>query len=320
MEYNILGRTNLPVSKIGLGTWAYGNNVYGGVSELDSINAIHHAFHNGINLFDTAPQYGTKIQDGVAEIVLGKALKGIRKDVIIQTKFGRNPTIKDGSSQFNKERILASVDESLMRLQTDYIDVLFFHSPFYADEILDDVWEGINEVVTSGKVRFIGHSISNFHKTEQMARQWALDNKIDVVQVVFSLLNRESESLIKDLSQYPVGIVARECLANGFLSGSINRETVFANGTLNSRYTIDEIAERIDQVAKFEFLIDGDIRNMAQAALRAVIDQTGVNTVLSGAKNKKEIDDALTAANANPFSSQDLMTARALLTKNFEAA
>ncbi|MBK7700246.1 MAG: aldo/keto reductase [Saprospiraceae bacterium] len=132
------------------------------------------------------------------------------------------------------------------------------------------------------------------------------------------MLNRESESLIKDLSQYPVGIVARECLANGFLSGSINRETVFANGTLNSRYTIDEIAERIDQVAKFEFLIDGDIRNMAQAALRAVIDQTGVNTVLSGAKNKKEIDDALTAANANPFSSQDLMTARALLTKNFK--
>ena len=109
MEYNILGRTNLPVSKIGLGTWAYGNNVYGGVSELDGINAIHHAFHNGINLFDTAPQYGTKIQDGVAEIVLGKALKGIRKEVIIQTKFGRNPTIKDGSSQFNKERILASV-------------------------------------------------------------------------------------------------------------------------------------------------------------------------------------------------------------------
>ena len=268
MNYRKLGRTGLNISEISLGTWAFGNKVFGGVDEKDGINTIHAAFDKGINIFDTAPQYGTPQQDGVAEIVLGKALIGIRDSVHISTKFGRNPTIENGSSQFNKSRIVASVEESLKRLQTDYIDVLFFHSPFSPNEIHDDVWQGIEQVKQQGKVRFIGHSISMFHQTENMARQWAKENKIDVIQVVLSLMNRESQNLITELQQYQVGVFGRECLANGFLSGTINKKTVFAEGTLNTRYSQKEIAERVNQVDAFKFLLRDDITNMPQAALR----------------------------------------------------
>ena len=321
MKYRILGRTALKVSEISLGTWAFGNNVYGGVAEKDGINTIHAGIDMGINLFDTAPQYGTDKQDGVAEIVLGKALKGRRNTVHISTKFGRNPCIEGGRSLFYKERVIASVEESLKRLQTDYIDVLFFHSPFSPDEIKDDVWQGLEQVKKQGKVRFVGHSISMFHQTEQMAKLWAKEKKIDVVQVVLSLMNREAQQLVEDLSKkYNVGVFARECLANGFLSGTITKDTVFPEGTLNARYSKYELAERVDQVNAFKFLLRNDITNMPQAALRWVLDQKGISTVLSGAKNSFELKGAVSASNAKPFTEEELKLAKEVLEKNFEAA
>lgn len=320
MKNRKLGRTGIEISEISLGTWAFGNNVYGGVDEKSGINTIHTAIDLGVNIFDTAPQYGTPTQDGVAEIVLGKALKGKRENVHISTKFGRNPTIKNGASQFTKSRIIASVEESLKRLQTDYIDVLFFHSPFSPAEINDDVWEGLEQVKKQGKVRFAGHSISMFHQTENMARQWAKENKIDVIQVVLSLMNKESQELIEELQKYPIGVFGRECMANGFLSGAIKKDTVFKEGTLNARYTRDEICERVDQVEAFKFLLRGDVKNMPQAALRWVLDQKGVSTVLSGAKNIAELKGAISASDANPFTAEELKLAKEILKKNFEAA
>ena len=320
MKQRILGRTGLSISEIGLGTWAFGNNVYGGVLEQDGIATIHEGIDMGVNLFDTAPQYGTAQQDGVAEIVLGKALKGKRDKVHISSKFGRNPCIKKGASQFYKSRIINSVDESLKRLQTDYIDVLFFHSPFSPDEINDDVWEGIAQVKKQGKVRFIGHSISMFQQTEDMARQWAKEDKIDVVQVVLSLMNRESQQLIEELSAMQIGVFARECLANGFLSGAITKDTIFREGTLNARYSQKELSERVDQVNAFNFLIRNDINNMPEAAMRWVLDQKGISTTLSGAKNSNELKGAIAASAATPFTNEELARAKTLLKKNFEAA
>ncbi|WP_458628292.1 aldo/keto reductase [Winogradskyella sp. PC D3.3] len=320
MKYRKLGRTGIEISEISLGTWAFGNKVYGGVDEKDGISTIHAGIDMGVNIFDTAPQYGTPEQDGVSEIVLGKALKGKRNKVHISTKFGRNPTIKNGASQFYKSRIVDSVEESLKRLQTDYIDVLFFHSPFSPEEINDDVWEGIEQVKKQGKVRFIGHSISMFHQTEHMARQWAKESKIDVIQVVLSLMNKEAQQLIEDLQDYPIGVFGRECLANGFLSGAITKDTNFAKGTLNARYSREEIAERVDQVEAFKFLLRDDINNMPQAALRWVLDQKGISTVLSGAKNISELKGAVSASEAKPFTETELKLAKDLLQKDFEPA
>ncbi len=320
MKYRKLGRTGLNISEISLGTWAFGNNVYGGVAEKEGVNTIHAGIDLGINIFDTAPQYGTDKQDGVAEIVLGKALKGKRDKVHISSKFGRNPCIEGGRSLFYKSRVIDSVEESLQRLQTDYIDVLFFHSPFSPDEIKDDVWEGIEQVKKQGKVRFVGHSISMFHQTENMAKLWAKEDKIDVIQVVLSLMNRESQKLIEELQEYPIGVFARECLANGFLSGAITKETVFAEGTLNARYSRKELAERVDQVNAFNFLMRDDITNMPQAALRWVLDQKGISTVLSGAKNIFELEGAVSASDAKSFTEEELKLAKELLEKDFEAA
>ena len=172
MEYRKLGRTQLNSSAVGLVTWAFNSSVYGPVDKSVALKAIDAARDMGINFFDTALLYGTGKKDGIAEFILGRGLRICRKEVIVSTKFGRKPT-EGNKASFNGLCARRSVEESLQRLATDYIDLLFFHSLFSAREIDDDVWESLESLKKEGKVRFIGHSISKFEDTQDMARAWA---------------------------------------------------------------------------------------------------------------------------------------------------
>lgn len=319
MKYRSLGRTQLECSAIGLGTWAFNSAVYGDVDERSALDTIAAGLDVGINFFDTAPLYGSKERDGIAEEILGKGLRGVRDRVVVSSKFGRKPT-EGNKANFYGAYARQSVEESLKRLATDYIDVLFFHSPFGPEEINDDVWQSLDELKTEGKVRFIGHSISKFAETQGMARAWAQQRKIDVIQVVYSLLNREAAGLIADLGSQGIGVVARESLANGFLSGQVQRDTVFPAGTLNARYSREEVAERVERVEALSFLVRAPIQSMPQAALRWVLDDAHVALVLTGAKTPTEVRDGAAAASAPAYSSEELARAAALHTGDFSAA
>ena len=276
MKFRDLGRTGIRVSEIGLGTWSFASRAYGDVDRSEAEAVVRTALDGGINLFDTAPLYGSPEADGVSERILGNALGDRRDDVLISTKFGR---------AFTAKGVRSSVEASLGRLSTDRIDILFFHSPFGADEIENDVWDELVELKVSGKVRCVGHSISKFADTQGMAREWFDERKIDVVQVVYSLMNRESTELIRDLGSNGAGVFARESLANGFLSGTITKSAVFPQNNLNKRYDGDELAERIDCVDSLRFLIRDEVNTMPQAAFRWVLDNSNVSLVLSGARN-----------------------------------
>ncbi len=319
MKYRTLGRTELRCSEIGLGTWAFASQIYGEVAETEAMNTIRAALEAGINFFDTAPLYGTPQRDGVAEEILGKGLGSDRNKIIISTKFGRN-SAEGNTPNFHARRARESVEASLRRLRTDRLDILFFHSPFGAHEIHDEVWEALEKLKRDGKIRFIGHSISLFQDTQGMARQWARERKIDVIQVVYSLLNREATALIHDLGQERIGIVAREALANGFLSGAITKDTQFPPDHLNSRYSRAAIAERVEQVQRLSFLVRGDIKSLPQAAMRWVLDIPQVSLVLSGAKHQKEILECAAAAEAKPYSIEERRRAEAAHQKDFPAA
>ena len=304
MKYRILGRTGLKVGEIGLGTWAFNSLVYGRVGKDDALNTIRMAKDQGINFFDTAPLYGDKKTDGIAETLLGNGLKDCRQEMIISSKFGRKPT--DGNrANFCAKYARLSVEESLKRLGTDYLDICFFHSPFSVNEIQDDVWEELDRLKTAGSIRFVGHSISMFDETEGMAREWAQDRKIDVIQVVYSLLFRQSTDLICDLGKKNIGIVARESLANGFLSGKISEDTVFPSGTLNARYTRQEIIARVQRVRELSFLVRHPVESMPQAALRWVLDNPNISSTLTGAKTSVEVLDCVKASEITEFTDDE---------------
>lgn len=321
MKYRSLGRTGISVSEVSLGTWAFGSPVYGSVGASDAHRAIRGALDAGITFFDTAPLYGTAEEDGIAEKVLGEALGPDRDKVCISTKFGRYPSKGHMNTYFNAAGVTQSVEDSLRRLGTDRLDVLFFHSPQSRDQIHDDIWAALAKLKAAGKVRTVGHSISWFAETKQAAADWAAERKIDVVQLVYSLMNRETEPLIAELGAQGVGIVARESLANGFLGGVFTKDVVFPADSLNARYSREEIVERVETADRYKaLLVRGEVKSLAAAAMRWVLDNPHVSLVLAGSRKLEEILDCAAASDAAPFTAEELATARQLHTRDFSAA
>lgn len=153
MQYRELGKTGLKVSKLSYGASGLGG-VFGSVNEEDGIRTVHAAVNGGINLIDTSPYYGlTK-----SESFLGKALKGLKRDdYYLATKVGR---YGDNEFDFSAERVKASIDESLQRLQLDEIDILHIHDAEFGDikQIIEETLPAVQELKEAGKVRTIGVS------------------------------------------------------------------------------------------------------------------------------------------------------------------
>ncbi|GAB3164479.1 aldo/keto reductase [Telluribacter humicola] len=152
MEYRQLGQTDMRVSILGYGASPLGD-VFGTTDEHEGARAVHTALDGGINFFDVAPFYG----DTLAETRLGKALKGKRKDVYLATKCCR---YGDGSFDFSAKRVLSSIDESLARLQTDYVDLYQVHDIEFGDreQVLNEAIPAALRVKEQGKARYVGFS------------------------------------------------------------------------------------------------------------------------------------------------------------------
>lgn len=320
MKTRKLGRTGLEVSEIGLGTWALGSSVYGEVELSASERLIQGSLDLGIKFFDTAPLYGSKTEDGIAETVLGKCLGSRHEEAIISTKFGRTATdVIPG--RFTAKEARHSCEASLRRLGRDWLDLLFFHSPFGPSEIDDDVWTELDQLRAEGKVRSLGHSVSMYSDTCDLSADWMRERRIDVIQVVLSPFNRETRPLIDVAKLLDCGVVARECMANGFLSGGITRETVFPKGSLNARYSREEIAERVNyaDALKGALLADG-VGTLPEATYRWVLDQPGVSLALSGAKSLAELEDSIRASQLPSFPQSVLEHCEALHQQDFSPA
>jgi aryl-alcohol dehydrogenase-like predicted oxidoreductase len=134
-------------------------------------------------------------------------------------------------------------------------------------------------------------------------------------------MNRETEGFIADVAKQGVGIVARESLANGFLGGTFTKDIVFPAGSLNSRYSREEIVERVETADRYKaLLVRRDVKTLAQAAMRWVLDNHNVSLVLAGSRKLDEILDCAAASDAAPYSTAELAEARRLHVKEFSAA
>lgn len=165
MQYRTLGKTGLEVSILGFGASPLGN-VFDPVDEKEGISAVHYALDQGVNFFDVSPFYGLTL----AESRLGKALEGSRKDIILASKCGRYDLQQ---FDFSRKKILQSIDESLVRLKTDYLDLFQLHDIEFVDKqiILEEAVPAMQEVVASGKARFWGITGLPVRYLAQIARE-----------------------------------------------------------------------------------------------------------------------------------------------------
>ncbi len=229
MDYRLLGRTGVRVSPICLGTMMFG----GPTNEADSIDIIHKAIDQGVNFIDTANIYNL----GESERVVGKGIADRRDSVVLATK-GRQK-MGDGPNETGASRLhlMNELDASLRRLNTDYIDVHYTHTPDY-DTPIDETLRAMDDMVRSGKVRYI--ACSNFRAWRLCEALWTSDKlgleRFCCVQPLYNIVNRDIEVELLPLCQaHQVGVVSYSPLARGILTGKYKPGQTPDDGTRAAR-------------------------------------------------------------------------------------
>ncbi|GAA0878200.1 aldo/keto reductase [Algoriphagus jejuensis] len=211
MQYRTLGKTGLEVSTLGFGASPLGN-VFDPVDEKEGIATVHYALDHGVNFFDVSPFYGLTL----AESRLGKALEGKRKDIILASKCGRYD-LQD--FDFSRKKILQSIDESLVRLKTDYLDLFQLHDIEFVDKriILEEAVPAIQEVVASGKARFWGITGLPVRYLAQIVRETNPDTVLSWGH--YNLLEDEiNDELVPLSAEYGFGLMNAAPLMQRILS------------------------------------------------------------------------------------------------------
>lgn len=296
MEYRALGNSDLLVSAVGFGCWEMAGDIYGYIDEDTVTEAIHRALDLGVTLFDTSPGYG----NGRSEEVLGRALRGHRVQAVIATKCGQYWSPERGwHRDSSRATIFRSIDDSLRRLQTEYVDLLLIHWPDTTHTFVEAMG-ALNDLVQAGKVRYMG--VSNF-RADQL-RACATLGPLVANQVGYNLFDRRWEREMYPTAQsLGIGIMAYGPLAHGLLTGSFTVETVFEPSDWRSMgdvfgqplLTPDNFAQNLRVVERLKAMARELDTTLPRLALAWVLRNPQVSTALSGTRQPREIEENVAA-------------------------
>jgi aryl-alcohol dehydrogenase (NADP+) len=320
MEYRKMGRTGLKVSAFCLGTMMFGRQV----DEAESIRIIRKAVDEGINFIDTADIYANT----ETERIVGKAVKGMRDSLVIASKAGhiralgkkygeqviagpidlaRPRAFKPWPSGeetgpndmgLSRKHLMQSVEESLKRLGTDYLDILYAHMPDY-DTPLEETLRAMDDLVRQGKVRYLG--CSNFRAFQLCKALWTSDRhdlaRWDIIQPPFNLLARDIEyELLPLCLEEGVGIACFSPMAAGFLSGKHEKDKPPVEGT---RFTMGKqgfVYQQkywndldFDAVARLKEIASGQGLGLSRFALAWILNKKGITSIVSGATSVEQL-------------------------------
>lgn len=299
MDTVTLKRTSLTVSRLCLGTMTFGNPV----DEPGAIAMVDRAIDAGINFFDTANAY----QSGLSETMLGHALRGRRQKCVVATKVWARMGDGPEDAGLSKRAILKAVEDSLRRLQTDYIDLYYLHQPDPAVPIEESL-EAMHQLVQAGKVR---HSASSNYGAWQITQmQWMAKERDfsppTVSQSMYNLLARGLEQEFTPMAQQlGISIVAYNPLAGGLLTGkhqprSIAPGTRFDNNKMyQDRYWHPQCFEAVARLGEIAHEAG---RSLISLALCWLLHHTSVDCVILGASRVENLEQNLAAAGEGPLS------------------
>jgi aryl-alcohol dehydrogenase-like predicted oxidoreductase len=292
MKYRRLGRTEMTVSVVGIGTWQFGGE-WGKDFEQAEVDAMFaKATELGVNFIDTAECYG----DHTSEEFIGRAIEGKRGDWIIATKFGHKFHDKfDRTVHYEPDHVRGQIEASLKALRTDHVDLLQFHSGDNDCFVTDGLWEMLAEQVEAGKVRHLGISISPNDNVWQTDRAGQVN--AETIQVVYNRLDRKpEEDVFPSCIRQDLGVLARVPLASGYLSGKYDTSSRFSQTDVRGRWHGDE--QRRETLQEVERL-KGEVpegATMAQWALAWCLQHPALTCVIPGCKTPEQVEANAQAA------------------------
>ena len=303
MEFRTLGRSGVKVSPLCLGAMNFG----GPTAEEESIQIINRALDGGINFIDTANVYN----NGESERITGKGIRGRRDQVVLATKVRGRMGEDPNSEGLSRRNILSSLDNSLKRLNTDYVDLYYLHAP---DDLtaLEETMETMSGLVQRGKIRYIG--VSNY-AAWQIADIMAICDKRGYVapvitQNVYNVLTRGIEpELVPCIQAHPMGLAVYNPIAGGLLSGKHKMgqpesNTRFAlNATYADRYWSEE---NFAAIASLEELARQEGISLLALALKWCDAQSAVTSIIMGVSRLAQLEQNAAALTGEPLSARTL--------------
>jgi aryl-alcohol dehydrogenase-like predicted oxidoreductase len=293
MQYRRMGRSGLKVSEICLGTMTFGH----GADQAESARMVDMAIDQGINFFDTANTYA----DFQSEVFLGRALKKRRREAVVATKFFNPTGPGPNDSGMSRAHIMQAIEDSLRRLETDYVDIYYIHH-VDTQAPLEEMLRALDDLVHQGKVRYI--ACSNYQAWRLMEALWISDHnglaRFECYQPQYSLVVRDIEQELIPVCQYKgLGVVAWSPLAGGFLSGKYKPGERTLAGTRSGEswvYPEPFFAANADEtLAELLKVADELGHPPAQVALRWVMDRPAVTAAIVGARSAKQLESNLGA-------------------------
>lgn len=293
MKYRLLGKTGYKVSEISYGSWSLGAD-WGDVSEEQAMATLEKTVDLGVNFIDTADVYG----DGRSEKLIGKLLKMRKEKIYVATKAGRriSPHIAEG---YTKENLNKFVDRSLKNLGVKTIDLLQLHCPPTPVYYNPEVFAALDEMVQKKKIKFYGVSVE---KVEEALKALEYPG-VSTVQIIFNMFRqRPMELFFKEAKKKNVGIIVRVPLASGLLSGKMTQKTNFPK---NDHRNYNRYGKAFDVGETFAGVpfetglkaveklkkIKPDGYSMPQFALRWILMQNAVSTIIPGGKTPEQVED-----------------------------
>lgn len=299
IEYRTLGNSGLVVSTIGLGCNNFGRANTASETQAGTDAVIHAAIDAGVTLFDTADIYGT--ERGLSETLMGNALKGRRSDIVLATKFGMDMAGANGpdwGARGSRRYVRLAVEASLTRLQTDWIDLYQLHVPDPLTPI-EETLAALDDLVTEGKVRYIGHSNLTGWQIADAEYRAVLGGhpKFISAQNEYSLLVRGVEAeVLPAVNHYGLGFLPFFPLYNGLFTGKFSRSGGPADSRIvNLRPHLLDSAPW-DTIEKYEAFCAERGVSMLAATLAWLLARPGLSSVIAGATKPEQIVQNASAA------------------------
>ena len=326
MKYRTLPRTDLELSEVGFGVWTVATTWWGKIPEEQRAELLENAVELGVNFFDTADTYG----EGYGEEILAKVLGYRRHDLVIATKFGYDfydkltPRVghQERPQKFDQDFVRFACEQSLRRLNSDYIDLYQIHNPRIDALEKDDLFEVLEQLKTEGKIRYygvaLGPDIGWFEEGEASMKE----RDVHTLQIIYSILEQEpAKDFFPIAKDCEVGLLSRVPHASEALTGRYTEVPEFDESDHRSHRRIEWLREALRKVEQVQFLAGEETgRTLAQAAIKFALYQPSIVSVLPNFTNLDELNDYTSAVEVPDITDAEQSLLDDLWEYNFDLA
>jgi aryl-alcohol dehydrogenase-like predicted oxidoreductase len=322
MKYRKLGKSGISVSEIGFGAWTIGMDWWGNkIDDTEAIRMLKRAYDLGINFYETSDVYGK----GKSEKLLAQAFGGMKKgEIIYSTKWGYD--IYDAEQVGHNELpqkhspdfLQFALQQSMKRLQVDYIDVYSLHNPKMSAIQDDELFQSLDALVKGGKIRSQGVALGPAIGWEQEGLEAMQKRNITCLQTVYNILEQDpGRSFLDSARENNVGLLARVPDASGVLTGKVNDKTVFGKNDHRNTRKREWILKSIEKVEKLKPVSDSNGWSVTELAIKFVLSQKEVSAVLPTVVDVNELEMFAQMSDGKYLNGSDLSQITELYNNSF---